>query len=429
MNLKECAQRVRTHSIHKEAKSITDRFMGWLKVVWIGCKVFYNNGLFAKDIPALAFATFTSLVPLLAIVFAIARGFGFDEYVTDWLMNSFRSQAVITEQLVVYVGNYLENTSSTPIYVAGILFMLYALYSLINKIETSFNGIWETKERPVRKMLYDYTMFTAAMCIMIAASSCVYVFPVFTENQVISFFVNVLTMMAFLILVYKYIPNTFVSLRSVVFPSFLASILATALQYGYTYLQVYLTSYNVIYGSLAVLPLFLLWLQFMWTIVMAGVVICYARQNLHHHDDGIEFSTMGYEEILMASALILGAICKRFQQPHVGKTGAYTPAELHRITELPQQVVNGVIRNLTEANLIQELMGENKGLQEEMSRYVPICDTNVMTFGYMLRRLEKAGDRCCCMKVDHESSACKKIEALRQRYIAEGDDILLSEIF
>jgi len=431
MHLKEWPKRVKTYSISKDAKSFSDRFIGWLKVVWIGCKVFYNNGLFAKDIPALAFATFTSLVPLLAIVFAIARGFGFDQYVTDWLMNSFRSQAVITERLVIYVGNYLENTSSTPIFVAGILFMLYALYSLINKIETSFNGIWETRERPVKKMLYDYTMITAAMGIMIAISSCVYVFPAFAENYLMSFIVNVLTTMAFLILVYKYIPNTFVSLKSVVFPSFLASILVTALQYGYTYLQVYLTSYNVIYGSLAVLPLFLLWLQFMWTIVIAGVVICYAYQNLHHHDGGVEFSSVGHDEMLMSSALILGTICKRFQQPQgMKENGEYTPVELQEITGLPQQVVNGIIRNLTDAKLIQELKGENKGLQEEMSRYVPICDTKSITFGYMVSMLEQTGCRCCLANIGKgsHSSAWNQIKELRKKYIEEGNEILLSEI-
>lgn len=429
MNYKELPLRVKTYSIKNGAKSFSDRVIGWIKVVWIGCKVFVHNGLFEKDIPAMAFATFTSLVPMLAIVFAIARGFGFDEYVTDWLMSTFRSQAVITERLVVYVGNYLENTSSMPIFVVGIILMLYALFSLFRKVETSFNGIWQAGERPFKKMLYDYTMIAFAMGAMVAISSCLYVLPISSSNHVISFILSMVSTMAFLILVYKYIPNTFVSWRSVVIPGLLASFLITALQYAYTTFQVFLTSYNVIYGSLAVLPLFLLWLQLTWTIAIAGVVICYARQNLHHHDDGIEFTAMGYDEILMASALILGAICKRFQQPHVGEAGAYSPAELQVITELPQQVVNGVIRNLTEADLIQELMGENKGLQEEMSRYVPVCDTNVMTFGYMLRRLEKVNDRSCKMKVDHESSACKKIEALRKRYLAEGDDILLSEIF
>jgi len=428
MNFDEWSHRVQTYSIKKGAKSFSDRFVGWLKVVWIGCKVFYNNGLFAKDIPALAFATFTSLVPLLAIVFAIARGFGFDQYVTDWLMSSFSSQAVITERLVVYVGNYLENTSSTPIFVVGLIFMAYALYSLINKVETSFNGIWEAKERPVRKMLYDYTMIIVAFGIVIAVSSCLYVLPLDTYGQIVYFLISMVSSMAFLILVYKYIPNTYVSWKSVVFPSALASFLITALQYGYAYVQVYLTSYNVIYGSLAVLPLFLLWLQFTWTIVIAGVVICYAHQNLHHHDGGIEFNNMGYDEVLMASALILGAICKRFQQSKDVKSDAYTPVELQSETELPQQVVNGVIRKLTEARLIQELKGEAKGLQEEMSRYVPICDTSAITFGYMVRMIEQVDGRCCKAKVDKNSASYKQIKALREKYLAEGNDILLSEI-
>lgn len=427
MKIEEQIQKVQNYSIKDGAKSLSDRFMGWFKVVWIGCKVFYNKGLFAKDIPALAFVTFTSLVPLLAIAFAVARGFGFDEYLTEWLTTTFRSQAVITERLVMYVGNYLQNTSSMPIFVVGLLLMLYSLFALINKVETSFNGIWEAEERPIKKRLYDYTMITFGMGIVVAVSSCLYVFPISSNSSFISFWLSVVSSMAFLILVYRYIPNTYVSWRSVIVPGFLSSFFITALQYGYAYVQVLLTSYNVIYGSLAVLPLFLIWLQLTWTIAIAGVVICYAHQNLHHHDDGVEFCAMGHDEVLMASALILGMICKRFRQP---QSVAYTPVELRELTGMPQQVVNGIIKGLADARLIQELQGENKGMQEEMSRYVPICDTNVITYGYMVRMLEKV-DRPCC-KISHNASAqgvvWSKISDLRKKYLAEGDDILLSEI-
>lgn len=92
MKIEEQLHKLQNYSIKDGAKSLSDRFMGWLKVVWIGCRVFYSKGLFAKNIPALAFVTFMSLVPLLAIAFAIARGFGFDEYLTEWLTTTFRIQ-------------------------------------------------------------------------------------------------------------------------------------------------------------------------------------------------------------------------------------------------------------------------------------------------------------------------------------------------
>lgn len=63
-------------------------------------------------------------------------------------------------------------------------------------------------------------------------------------------------MFLFFVFCYCVIPNTYIRLRSTLVPSFLAGICMTALQYGYIYLQVFLSSYNVIYGSLAAIPLF-----------------------------------------------------------------------------------------------------------------------------------------------------------------------------
>lgn len=119
------------------------------------------------------------------------------------------------------------------------------------------------------------------MAVVVAVSSCLYVFPISSNSSFISFWLSVISSMAFLILVYRYIPNTYVSWRSVVVPGFLSSFFITALQYGYAYVQVFLTSYNVIYGSLAVLPLFLIWLQLTWTIVIvASQVRLFVRRVL-----------------------------------------------------------------------------------------------------------------------------------------------------
>ena len=122
----------------------------------------------------------------------------------------------------------------------------------------------------------------------------------------------------FFVFCYCVIPNTYIRFRSTLVPSLLAGISMTALQYGYIYLQVFLSSYNVIYGSLAAIPLFLLWLQISWAIVVFGALLCYTNQNLHHYDLDLKYDHVKLEQRIKVCAVVMHQV--RQQQSLMMKT-------------------------------------------------------------------------------------------------------------
>ncbi len=108
----------------------------------------------------------------------------------------------------------------------------------------------------------------------------------------------------------------------------------TALQYGYIYLQVFLSSYNVIYGSLAAIPLFLLWLQISWAIVVFGALLCHTNQNIHYYDGDFRYDHLKLAQRIRVCGMVMHLVCKRFNEGEQ----AYTPKEIHDSTEIPQQI-------------------------------------------------------------------------------------------
>lgn len=237
-------------------------------------RIFYIKDMWARDVAALTFASFMALIPFMAMMFVIARGFGYTAMLESWLSTTFEAQPVVAQTIVNFVHNYIENTQSNYIIGTGIVMFLYTIISLMQKIELTFDDIWHTGERSWKQIVTEYPTILFGLGMMILFAS---FFNVWTVNviddvdriadmgeTIPAFILHVaafVPMFLFFVFCYCVIPNTYIRFRSTLVPSLLAGISMTALQYGYIYLQVFLSSYNVIYGSLAAIPLFLLWLQ------------------------------------------------------------------------------------------------------------------------------------------------------------------------
>ncbi len=438
-NIRDVLKYIHEYNTRNHIDNLRNDLMNVLKLIDTACRVIYNQKLFSKDIPALTYATLTSLIPVMAVMFACARGFGLDAAFTQWLTSIFQNQPLIAEKIIGFVQNYLDNTSNQTIIIVGFGAMCYTLYSLMTKIEHSFNGIWKVQEnRTTWKVICDYTAIFVFFWVMILLSSSLNVMTVYIRDSVHNIEmmgdiaplllngIAVIPLMLFFIVIYWFVPNTYVQFRKVLIPSILASIAINGLQYLYLYVQIYLSSYNIIYGSLAVLPLFILWLQLSWTICITGVVMCYSSQNRHHYDCGIEFKSLSHEEQLKTSAIVLGLICQRFKNGE----GAYTPYELQEETQYPQQIVNSILAKLKTAGLIYERNPRRTGLQEEVNSFAPARDTDEITFGYMIAKLESEPHSTQIEITDDMGNHPEwtKILELRKLYIAEGQKIHLSAI-
>ena len=250
---------------------------------------------------ALTYSTLLAIVPILAVVFAIARGFGYNKYIEMWFREVLASQPQVADVIVSFVNSYLIHTRSGVFLGVGLIFMLYTVLMLVNNVEETFNQIWQVNNsRPIIRSFVNYLAMFFLLPIIIVISTG---FSIFMEtvadkmddfvilepivHKLFSFFPYMLMSLIFIV-IYVYLPNTKVRFSCAIVPGILAGIAMHLLQIAYINSQVWVTGYNAIYGSFAALPLFMLWLQISWAICLFGAQLTYTNQNLNRFGFNLE---------------------------------------------------------------------------------------------------------------------------------------------
>jgi len=261
--------------------------------LWLTIRFFTEKRVMTQA-AALTYSTLLAIVPILAVVFAIARGFGYNKYIEIWFRDMLSSQPQAAEVIVGFVNSYLVHTKSGIFLGVGLIFMLYTVLMLVNNIEETFNQIWQVNNsRPIMRSLSNYlAMFFLFPIIIIISMGISILVATVTDSMHHFFFIGpmlqwllqlspyILLSILFIVL-YVYMPNTKVRLSCAIVPGILAGIAMQVLQLFYIYSQIWVTGYNAIYGSFAALPLFMLWVQFSWTICLFGAQLTYTNQNLN----------------------------------------------------------------------------------------------------------------------------------------------------
>jgi membrane protein len=227
-------------------------------------------------------------------VFAIARGFGYNKYIEVWFLNALSSQPEAANVIVGFVNSYLVHIQGGVFLGIGLIFMLYTVLMLMNNVEETFNQIWQVSNtRPIIRSLTNYLAMFLLFPIIIIVSTGLSIFMATLADKAENFVLlgtavgKLLDLSPFILLsilfviLYVYMPNTKVKLSCAIVPGILAGIAMQILQLVYIYAQLWVTSYNAIYGSFAALPLFMLWVQFSWTICLFGAQLTYTNQNLN----------------------------------------------------------------------------------------------------------------------------------------------------
>ena len=265
------------------------------KTLSLTIKFFMDKRVMAKA-SALTYSTLLAIVPILAVVFAIGRGFGYNKYVEVWFRDLLASQPQAADVIIGWVNSYLVHTKSGVFLGVGLLFMLYTVLMLVNNIEETFNEIWQVNNS--RSIYRSFTNYLAAF----------FLFPIFiivttgvsiVMTTIASSMPDVLmlgSMVRWLLGLSPYVllsllffglyvsmPNTHVEWRCAVVPGVIAGVAMQWLQLFYVHSQIWVTGYNAIYGSFAALPLFMLWVQISWTICLFGAELTFANQNLQRY--------------------------------------------------------------------------------------------------------------------------------------------------
>ena len=262
---------------------------------------FFTEKRVMSDAAALTYSSLLAIVPVLAVVFAIARGFGYNKYIEMWFLNSLSSQPEAASVIVGFVNSYLVHIRSGIFLGIGLIFMLYTVLMLMNNVEETFNQIWRVSNtRPIMRSLTNYLAMFLLFPIIIIVSMGLSIFMATIADRMENFVLlgpavrKLLDLSPFILLsllfvmLYIYMPNTKVKLSCAIVPGILAGIAMQVLQLVYIHAQIWVTGYNAIYGSFAALPLFMLWVQFSWTICLFGAQLTYTNQNLNRFGINLE---------------------------------------------------------------------------------------------------------------------------------------------
>ena len=346
---------------------------------------------------ALTYSTLLAIVPIMAVVFAIARGFGYNKYIEEWFREALASQPQATEIIIGFVNSYLVHTKSGVFLGIGLVFMLWTVIMLINNIEQTFNYIWQVKKpRSLFRTITDYmAMFLLAPMIVVLTSGISILIATVSDSMegyallapVMRFIIDLMPyifMSAVFVALYVFMPNTKVKFSCAIVPGILAGVAMQGLQLVYIHSQIWVSSYNAIYGSFAALPLFMLWVQISWTICLFGAELCYTSQNLEDYAFRAVTEDISHRYRLMLSVMLGSLICKRFEEG--GRP--YTALELKLETGIPVRIVNDLLYDLTRMHIIIEVTGDEKG---EISCFQPAEPTSRLSVGLLIDRLESQG--------------------------------------
>lgn len=366
------------------------------KRIYITVDHFVNNNL-SSYASALTYNTTLAVVPVLAIIFAIARGFGFDNLIEKRIrvaLDSFSPE--VTETVLNFVDSYLQHTKSGVFLGVGILLLFYTLVNLTMNIETAFNTVWQvTNTRNIYRRITDYISVFFLLPILMIITNGLNVVLLMLESWLDVYFSMgrvfhiIVVMLPFFIssmvfvLLYKLMPNTHVRWSACIGPGIIAGLLFQGLEFFYIHYQIKLSSYNAIYGSFAAIPLLLIFLQFTWYVCLIGCQLSYANQMVQEY--AFERSTQGMSRRFRdtLSLLLVCHIAKGF----VSGERPLSQHALSHTTHLPETLVKVLLEELVSVGVLA-VTHNNSGTE---MLYIPAIDIHKLSVRMVVDRLDSRG--------------------------------------
>ena len=403
------------------------------KTIILSVRFFLSDRLQEKA-SALTYNTLLAIVPVLALILAISRGFGFQNLLERQLLEFFPGQEKMITFAFQFVDNYLEQAKSGIFVGVGLLFLLWAVISLISNIETVFNHIWQIKRsRNLFRRVTDYVSMVLIIPVLMVASSGLSIFvstsiklPYFqfifdplimTAVKVAPY---VITCLLFTV-IYMIIPNTRVRFRNAFWAGLVAGIAFQIFQYFYINGQIWVAKYNAIYGSFAALPLLLLWVQLSWLICLFGAELAYASQNIRNFNFEQDTNNISRRYYDFITLLIATLVVKRFEK----QLPPLTTEEITNNYQIPSKLTAQILGRLVDIGILCEVVNEN----EKVHAWQPAMDIHQISVGLLMSRIDQQGSED--FRVDRDYLFSKEWQVLldsRKEQMDKASSILLMDL-
>jgi membrane protein len=408
-----------------------------LRIIFLAARGFSRDKIQLRA-SALTFYSLLSVIPVAAIAFAIAKGFSLDKNLEQLITEKFASQQEVLNWLLSNARSALVETRGGYMAGVGIVILFWSVMSLLEHIENSFNHIWQIREsRPWYRKFTDYLtiMLIAPIFIILSSSITVFISTELTEfinkAPILAFFKPVISFLikfapfflgwVAMTILYIIMPNTKVSLVPAIISGIIAGTIMHILQFVYIDLQFGITKLNAIYGSFAAVPLFVIWLQSTWIVVLIGAELTYANQNISRYELEFESLNISYHEKRTLVLLIMQLLVRNFA------TGAkpLSAENIARSINIPVRLTREILHELSSIGLVSIILEH----EDDDQTFQPALDINRLTISYVLSRMDRNGTSNIQVSGGEDYDKVTAILNRFDRLIAKsGSNVLIKDI-
>lgn len=281
----------------EELSKARARFIKYLKVMMITIKTFSSEKIGFQAV-ALSFFSTMSVIPFVAIVFAITGGFGLADKLKEFLYDYFNNSQQIIDTVLGFAQNIIDTAQSSAVgLVSALLFFWIVIWMMMN-VEKVFNNVWK-----VQKSRNLFRRLSVIIAMLLVSPFIVMVFfgGSFVYSHALGYLgLNIESFNTFKTIIswslfgalatftfsamYKFIPNAPVDYPNALRAAAYSGIAFTVMQYLYLETQVFVTRLNGIYGAFAAVPLFMIWINIGWFIILIGAELSYAFQHVDSYN-------------------------------------------------------------------------------------------------------------------------------------------------
>lgn len=337
------------------------------KTLYAAMEGFIADDCYARA-SALSFYTLLSIVPVLAVAFGIAKGFGFELILEEQLKDNFYQQPEFAQKMIEFARSTLTHAHGTLIAGVGVVALFWTSFGLLGNLENALNEIWKVGSmRTWMRRIPDYLAVLIFSPIFLVASSSLTIFIVTKIVQItsdIGYYENIRPLIylgyylllffvswLFFSFIYYFMTNKSIPVSSSIVAGIIAGSLFQIVQWGYIHFQVYVTSYNAIYGSFAAIPLFLIWLQLSWMITLIGGEVSYHYATTRYLDNPDKEAT---NEAEIALYLCITSAQNLLQ--------GLLPANLEAIAnelQIPLNALQNIAEELVKAKILYKIQSKD----------------------------------------------------------------------
>jgi membrane protein len=412
-------------------------FIRLLRVVILSIRGFDQDKCLLRA-SALTFYTLLSIPSVIAMLFGIAKGFGFEKRLEAALMENLPGQEEFASKVIAFSTSLLEQTKGGIIAGIGVAVLFWSVLKVLHHIESSLNDIWEIREsRSWGRKISDYlsVMLLAPVLILMSGSITVFITTQITEmthkvpllgylSPLFSFSFQLIPYVLIWVLftvIYVLMPNTRVSLKAGILGGIVAGTGYQIFQGIYLEFQIGVARYNAIYGSFAALPLFLMWVQITWWIVLFGAELSFATQNhatYEYEPGGLRVSPAFQKLLTLRVAHLVVHNFKDGQKP-------LTDTQISEALGIPIRLLHRILRDL----VYSRLFIQTRTFVDGNYGYQPARDINNISIKNVIDDIDQNGvDNIPVVKTEELSSLSESLKQFSEAMEVSPANKLLKDI-